>query len=253
MTGPASTDAVLMALGARVKGLRTAKGMSRQALSAASNVSPRYLAQLEAGAGNISVALLHRVSLALGAPMSDLFTAPTEDGKAHRICLIGLRGAGKSTLGAAVSRRLGVPFVELSDEITARAGIPASEVIALYGAEGYRRLEAEALAEVTQSHEAVILAVAGGIVEDAASFDSLMARYHTVWLQAAPEDHMDRVRAQGDLRPMQGSPSAMEELRAILEQRSALYAKADLRFQTSGQSASEASEALAGTLRPLLG
>ena len=247
---PQSTEAVLRDLGARVQELRKGRGLSRQALSDLSTISPRYLAQLESGSGNISVGLLHRVALALETPLPTLFESPV--GKAQRICLIGLRGAGKSTLGKAVAHNLGLPFVELSEEIAALAGIPGSEVIALYGATGYRRLEAEALTAVTERYEAVILAVAGGIVDDASSFSSLLSTYHTVWLQAEPEDHMSRVRAQGDLRPMQGNSSALEELREILKARTGNYSKAELTFNTSGLTADGAAKGLTEQLLPLI-
>lgn len=267
--GADGEQALIRAVGARVRALRKAAGLSRRELSERSGVSPRYLAQIEGGAGNISIALLYRVALALTVPVERLVAPDPDPGiegeriaalyaradasaqarvrevldpdagrrdRAQRICLIGLRGAGKSTLGALIARDLDLPFVELNREIESSAGIPVGEIIALYGEEGYRQLEAETLDRVTADHDGVVLAVAGGIVSDARVFDTVLRRYHTVWLRAAPEDHMNRVRAQGDLRPMQGNPQAMMQLRQILASREALYARALLQMDTSGKS-----------------
>jgi XRE family aerobic/anaerobic benzoate catabolism transcriptional regulator len=168
-----------------------------------------------------------------------------QSGRASRVCLIGLRGAGKSTLGAAVGDALGVAFLELNDVIAEFAGIPVSEIMALYGIEGYRRLEADALEKVIEDHDRLILAAAGGIVGDGAVFTRLLEKFHTIWLRATPEDHMERVRAQGDTRPMAGNPAAMAELTAILTSREAQYAQAGAQMNTSGCSPKEARDALA--------
>lgn len=258
------TTALLTALGARVRARRKEMSISRRELSDLSGVSPRYLAQLESGAGNISVALLQRVAEALMVPIAALLAPAASDiasryaladattraqvdallppvapglAKGQRICLIGLRGAGKSTLGAALAEGLGLPFVELNDEIEAEAGIPVSEIIALYGDEGYRALEADVLEKIVARDTPLVLAAAGGIVRDARAFDLVLSRFHTVWLRATPEDHMDRVRAQGDLRPMAGNPRAMEQLRLILSTREADYGRADHTLDTHGRSA----------------
>ncbi len=242
--------------------------MPRRALSELSGVSPRYLAQIEAGEGNISVILLDRVAKALNIRIEDLLS---EDGpldgdvarvarlykaapeavqgrvrallapenptalRAHRICLIGLRGAGKSTLGRMAAEKLRVPFVELNDEIEAQAAMPLSEVMALYGQDGYRALEAEAIARVVDRHDRLILAVAGGIVEDAATYDQVLERFHTVWLRTSPGEHMARVRAQGDLRPMEGNPAAMDQLKTFLTTRTPLYQKAQAQVDTTSK------------------
>lgn len=242
--------------------------MPRRALSDASGVSPRYLALLEGGEGNISIGLLQRVADALDvrvewlvceddpwttdvlhvgrlfraapAPVQEqvrglLSGISTENPRAQRVALIGLRGAGKSTLGAMAGARLGVPFVELTAWIEEQTGIPLPEVVAFYGQDGYRRLEAEALEAVRASHKRVILAVAGGIADEPEAFDALLAGFHTIWLQAAPEEHMARVHAQGDMRPMRGNPAAMTHLRGLLERRKPLYRRAQAQLNTSGQ------------------
>lgn len=264
--------ALIRAVGTRVRAARAVRGLSRRALAELSGVSPRYLAQLEAGEGNISIGLLKRVADALGTPVDGLMRDddPLAEELAHlaarfreadaavrarvigvldpdrlraqkarRLCLIGLRGAGKSTLGGALGRAFDAPFVELNREIEAGAGMPVGEVIALYGEEGYRRLEAEVVNDIVASHQRVVLAVAGGVVSEAATFEVLLSRFHTVWLKAAPGDHMERVRAQGDLRPMAGNPQALVRLREILKAREARYRMAEHHLDTSGRSVDE--------------
>lgn len=271
-------------IGDRVRRARTQKGLPRRVLSELSGVSPRYLAQLETGEGNVSIAVLKRVADALGLSVHGLTRpddAPARDGahvldlfnradatsralaldilsggtegasRAHRVCLIGLRGAGKSTLGAQAAARLDLPFVELNNEIERLGGMPVPEIMALYGLEGYRKLEAEALDRVVIQHDRMILAVAGGIVSDPATYSKLLRSFHTVWLQAAPEDHMQRVRAQGDNRPMAGYPKAMAQLKSILQDREALYGKAQMRMSTSGRSLESAVTALVAAIKAL--
>lgn len=244
------------------------RGIPRRVLSESSGVSPRYLAQLEAGEGNISIGVLHRVALALdykaewligeddpwdsdALQMTELFRQasdevkssvmrvlrpqPDEDARAHRVCLIGLRGAGKSTLGPMLGAALELPFVELTALIEEMAGMPLSEVMAFYGQEGYRNLEAQALDRVISAHDRMVLAVAGGIVSEPSTYTALLNRFHTVWLRASPMEHMERVRAQGDERPMAGNPKAMEQLKCILASREALYGRADAQLDTSGR------------------
>lgn len=266
-------------VGERVRRAREQKGLPRRVLSDVSGVSPRYLAQLEAGEGNISIGLLHRVAVALDHPLEWLVSE--EDARdsealrvaelyrqadpqararalevltpralrAHRICLIGLRGAGKSTLGARAGRELGLPFFELNREIEETTGMPIAEVMALYGQDGYRDLEAEALERVTQAHDAMILAVAGGLVAEPETYARLLAQFHTVWLRAEPEEHMARVRAQGDERPMAGNPQAMAQLRALLASREPLYARAEAQLDTSGKTEAEALDELLDLIR----
>ncbi|AAV96925.1 helix-turn-helix transcriptional regulator [Ruegeria pomeroyi] len=256
-------------VGERVRAARQRRGIPRRVLSEISGVSPRYLAQLEAGEGNISIGLLQRVATALdhriewlvgeddpwssdAMRVADLYRvagmdtraevlrllspAPSLAARAGRICLVGLRGAGKSTLGQRLGAALGLPFVELNDEIEDQAGMPVAEVMALYGQEGYRKLEAQAVARIVATHDALVLAVAGGIVAEPETYKTLLAHFHTVWLRASPIEHMERVRAQGDERPMAGNPEAMEELRSILTSREALYGRAEAQIDTSGQS-----------------
>ena len=268
--GPdAQVDALMQLVGDRVRAARNDLGMSRRELSERSGVSPRYLAQLEGGEGNISIGLLQRIAIAIARPIDALVAlddALTDDlaevsalyrtadaatraralqvldparqraEKAQRICLIGLRGAGKSTLGPLIAARFDLPFVELNKEIEAKAGIPIAEIIALYGEEGYRQLEADTLGSIIALHDRLVLAVAGGIVSGAGAFAEVLARFHTVWIKASPAEHMDRVRAQGDLRPMAGNPEAMIQLRQILKAREAHYAKAAYHIDTSGKS-----------------
>ena len=264
---PVALDTAIAALqarvGDRVRAARGRAGMSRRVLSEVSGVSPRYLAQLEAGEGNISIGLLLRVAEALGVGLEDLVaeaaTSPVArhmaeayvgadavvqdrvrrllagaELKAGRVCLIGLRGAGKSTLGAAAAKALDVPFIELNRAIEAVGGMPIAEIMGLYGPDGYRQLEADALDRIVAEQNRAVVAVAGGIVEDAATFQRLLERFHTIWVRASPDEHMARVRAQGDTRPMQGNPQAMAQLRRILTGREAAYGRADSVLDTTG-------------------
>jgi XRE family aerobic/anaerobic benzoate catabolism transcriptional regulator len=264
--------ALLAMVGDRVRNARARKGISRKRLSEISGVSQRYLAQLEAGEGNISIVLLRRVAHALdhriewlvGADdpwnsdvmaVMGLYRSATAEQRqkvleildpehpslrrGRRVAFIGLRGAGKSTLGRLAADRLGVPFLELNAEIEQASGMPVNEVMALYGQEGYRRLERQSLERIVAISDALVLAVAGGIVSEPETFTYLLRHYHTVWLKAQPEEHMARVRAQGDTRPMAGNPAAMEELRTILTSRETLYARASLHVDTSNRSLDE--------------
>lgn len=275
--GEAEVRALIARVGERVRKARELKGIPRRVLSDISGVSPRYLALLEAGEGNISIGLLQRVATALDhriewlvgeddpwtsevLRMADLYRGadaetrarvgavlspqPEESLRKQRLCLIGLRGAGKSTLGALAGQALGIPFVELNREIEDQAGMPVTEVMALYGQEGYRRLEAQALGRIVATHDSLILAVAGGIVAEPDTYKTLLQQFHTIWLRANPEDHMARVRAQGDTRPMAGNPEAMEQLRHILTSREALYDQARARLDTSGKTVEQALAAL---------
>ncbi|MEP0943331.1 MAG: helix-turn-helix transcriptional regulator [Rhizobiaceae bacterium] len=223
-------------VGANVRRVRQSLSMSRRELSERSGVSQRYLAQLETGSGNISVALLFQVATALGQPAAAFLTeseTPVSE-KAKRICLIGLRGAGKSTLGALLGQALDRPFLELNGLIEDLSGIPVGEVINLYGQEGYRDLERQALDRVIEKMPSVVLAVGGGVVSGSDTYRRLLSSFHTVWLKASPEEHMERVRRQGDDRPMAGNPKAMDQLRSILTDREYLYARADAVVDTSG-------------------
>jgi XRE family aerobic/anaerobic benzoate catabolism transcriptional regulator len=159
--------------------------------------------------------------------------------KAQRLCLVGLRGAGKSTLGARVAKVFDAPFIELNREIEKNAGMALGEIIALYGQEGYRQLEADTLTGIIEGHSRAVVAVAGGIVSEEGSFYHVLSRFHTVWLKASASEHMERVRAQGDVRPMQDNPQAMIQLRQILRSREALYTQSDHVLDTSGKSVNQ--------------
>ena len=174
--------------------------------------------------------------------------------KRRRICLIGLRGAGKSTLGQWLAERMALSFVELNIVIEEHCGIAIGEVIALYGQEGYRKLERQALDSVIKNHDSLILAAAGGIVSDPKTYKQLLENFHTIWLKASPEEHMERVRHQGDERPMADNPRAMDELRTILNSRESLYANADVSVDTRGRSIEESRLDLTESVRrfPLL-
>jgi len=261
--------AFLAAMGRQVREARERRGLARRSLAQAADVSERYLAQLEAGDGNASVLLLRHVAEALGMPMAELldprersseqrlirrflerlpehqleevlFRLMREFGEAGarrrwRIALIGLRGAGKTTLGTALAKELGYPFVELDREIELDAGINLSEVFMLYGQAGYRRIEARCLERLLESHSEMVLTVGGGIVSEPETYQSLLRNCFTVWIKAAPEEHMARVVAQGDMRPMQGHEEAMDDLKRILSAREPLYRKADLTVDTTGE------------------
>ncbi|MGB7205589.1 MAG: helix-turn-helix transcriptional regulator [Anderseniella sp.] len=244
------SQAFLIGLGMRVREQRRIRGVSRRVLSEMSGVSERYLAQLESGSGNISIVLLRDIALSLGLKLDELVSEdiplPTRDEpvRACRIALVGLRGAGKSTLGYGLARTLDLPFVELNEEIERASGLPVREIFNLYGEEGYRRFEADALEAVADRHTRVVLAVAGGIVGDGEVYETLLRSFHTVWLKATAEEHMNRVRAQGDLRPMQGNPAAMRQLRKLLDDRNANYARAHFNVDTSGTTQDVALEKL---------
>jgi XRE family aerobic/anaerobic benzoate catabolism transcriptional regulator len=261
----------LALLGERVREARAQRGMTRKILAHDSGVSERYLAQLETGQGNISILLLRQIASALNLSLSDLVkeemdqpaeltlltqflkrlpspklaqlraqlmreygSAQTE--RRQRIALIGLRGAGKSTLGRRLAEDLGTPFLELDREIEAEAGTSLSEIFLLYGQAGYRRYERRCLEKALEKHDRVIIAAGGSIVSEPGTYDYLLSNCYTVWLKAEPEEHMARVVAQGDMRPMAGSNEAMGDLRRILAGRAPLYAQADVTVDTGGRS-----------------
>lgn len=272
-------DAYLAALGERVRGLRARRGMTRKQLARDSGVSERYLAQLEGGRGNVSILLLRQIAGAMNTPIEDLLRegpeppaelalllqrlrrlAPEQLAEARtlvarrfgadlerrrRIALIGLRGAGKSTLGAALARRLKLPFVQLDQMVEEAAGMRLDEVFDLLGQPAFRRLERQALERAVASHPRLVLEAGGGVVAEAETYERLLASCFTIWLRARPEQHMARVAAQGDLRPMAGNREALADLKRILERREELYGKADAQVDTSGLSVKDAVEALA--------
>ncbi len=261
---------LLATLGERVRDLRAQRGMTRKILARDSGVSERYLAQLESGVGNGSILLLAKVAGALHVTVTALLReerrvapdferlqnlvkrlTPAQQKTAHdllarefdadvkarmrRIALVGLRGAGKSSLGLALARRIKVPFIELDREVEREADTSLNEIFMLYGQAGYRRHERAALARVLALHERAVIATGGSIVSEPETYDLLLSGCYTVWLKAQPEEHMARVLAQGDTRPMKGNREAMDDLRRILLTRAPLYGRADAVVDTSGR------------------
>lgn len=279
----------LSSLGERVRALRSRRGLTRKAVANMADVSERHLANLEYGTGNASIlvllqvagalhcalaeligdvttsspewlmlrelleqrdeATLHRVRIAVGELLG---TGGGNAARSPRVALIGLRGAGKSTLGQLLANDLGFPFVELSREIEKLAGCSVAEIQALYGMNAYRRYERRALEEAIQIYPEAVIATPGGLVSDPATFNLLLTHCTTVWLQAQAEDHMQRVAEQGDLRPMAASKEAMQDLRQILSGRAAFYSKADMTLNTSAQELEATFHALSHLVRQAL-
>ena len=263
-------EAYLRTIGNRVRELRARRGMSRRILARDSGVSERYLAQLESGQGNASILVVRALARAFGVAPETLVAearALVRRGRNHRrgasasperlaavaaflaspaagtdaaartrrIALIGLRGAGKSTLGPMLAQERGVPFLELDREVERDAGVNLATIFDFSGQAGYRRYERAALERVLQSEAGFVLAAGGSIVSEAPTFERLLACCFTVWLSALPADHMARVVAQGDMRPMAGHREAMNDLRGILAGREGLYRRADAEISTSGR------------------
>jgi XRE family aerobic/anaerobic benzoate catabolism transcriptional regulator len=265
------TDVYLRHLGERVRMLRNQRGMTRKALAEHADVSERYLAQLEAGLGNGSIVLLRRIARAIGLPVTQLvnegaepaldfvllsqflerlsppalaeardlllkhFAEPSNDARRRRIALLGLRGGGKSTLGRLLAERLAIPFIELDREIEKRSGTTLSEIFDMFGQETFRRAEREALDDVLRQHKDFVIATSGSIVTEPGTLELLLSSCFTVWVRAEPEDHMKRVMAQGDMRPMANNTRAMDDLLSILRSREPLYAKAEVSLTTTGK------------------
>lgn len=226
----------LASLGRRVRQARADASLTRRQLAERSGLSERYLAQLEAGQGNISILLIRRVAAALSTTLASLLAeSPERSDRARRIALTGLRGAGKSTIGSAVAKALDRPFVELDREVERELGAGLEGIFTLYGQDAYRDAERRALERVIGDDEPCVIATGGSIVVEPISYELLRRHCLTVWLRALPEDHMNRVIAQGDLRPIRGRDFAMAELKTILDQRQRLYAMADLTIDTSGR------------------
>ncbi|HEX6792228.1 MAG TPA: helix-turn-helix transcriptional regulator [Casimicrobiaceae bacterium] len=212
--------------------------MSRKRLAHESRISERYLAQIESGHANISVVLLRRVAGTLGVGIAQLFAADASGdatARSKRIALIGMRGAGKSTLGAMLADALRIPLIELNHEVARETGLPAGEVMALYGHAAYRRIEQRVFERVAREQAQAVIVAGGGIVNEEAAFELLLASCYTVWVKAQPEEHMARVLAQGDLRPMAGNARAMDDLKRILAGRESMYRRADVVIDTSGE------------------
>lgn len=225
---------LLSQIGHRVRSRRKELGFSQAVLSSKAQVSSRFLAQLEAGKGNISIQRLADVCSALEFPLSKLFIGIGYQ-ESQLIALVGLRGAGKSTVGSALAAKLNCDFVELDHLIVSRVGISLSEIFEMGGSEYYRELEYAALQALMKSKKTAVLATGGSIVNAQENWSILRQSAFTVWLQATPESHFARVQAQGDLRPMAGRPNAFSELRHLLSQREPLYALAELHINTDNE------------------
>lgn len=272
------TTAVMRDFGLRLRLGRAKRGMTRRQLAQASGTSERYLAQIESGQGNASIVIVHAIAQALDLPLTDLLPGPgsrsepmarildllasvpavelpaiadliakqagRESDRARRIALIGLRGAGKSTLGRNLSRALAVPFVELDRVIEHDYGARIADVIEIAGVSAFRRQERASLERLIEKHEAAVIATAGGIVSEPETYSLLLRRTHTVWLKARPDEHMSRVMQQGDFRPMAQNRQAMADLVAILDAREADYARAHAELDTSGDTIERSGEKL---------
>ena len=225
----------LEAVGAQVRAQRERRGWSRRELAAHCGVSERFLAQLETGDGNISLRRFAEVAHSLGTTPSALLAVADAPADVKPIALLGVRGAGKSTIGEALAKKLGVAFIELDQQIEAAAGLPLGEVFALHGEAYYRRIEREVLTQLLAEPHPMVLATGGSIVNDPTNYGILRARCTTIWLRAQPEDHWNRVVAQGDQRPMAENPHAFAELRALLTAREKLYARAEHVVETTGR------------------
>jgi len=236
----------LVQLGERVRAWRAEHATTRKALASTSGVSERFLAQLEAGQGNISVLRLRALARAMSVPLESLVR---EAEKKELVALIGLRGAGKSTLGAKLAESLKVPFVELDKEVEREAGAELGEVFAMYGQDAFRRFERRALERVLAQHKRAVIAAGGSLVTDAATYEQLLKRCFCVWLKTRPDDHMARVIAQGDMRPFKGRSAALDEIKKLLQDRETLYARANTTLDTAGktvrQSLAELKKAIA--------
>ena len=263
-----SDEEFLRAFGERVRGERARRGMSRRLLADHAGISERYITQLESGRGNASLLILRQIAAALGIPLTRLvdsgdqepqiallrqflsrlsppqleeayaslsttFALDASDGREGRIAMIGLRGAGKSTLGAALAGALDVPFFELDREVERLSGASLGAILEMYGQPAYRRYELEALETLLAHHPRFVVATGGSIVSETPTYETLLRQCFTVWVTTTPAQHMARVVAQGDHRPMAGSAQAMQDLERILEERTPLYRRADLTVDTS--------------------
>ena len=273
----------LSRVGEKIRTARNRRGMSRRALAAQAEVSERYLAQLETGSGNCSIVLLRRIADAVSVPIAELvddrerpieamllmqmlerlspgeiadardlllsrFNGATAESRSGRIALIGLRGAGKSTLGQMLAERLGAPFVELDRAIEQQSGMALSELFEMLGQGAFRGFERSTLEKILQETPRFVLATGGGLVTEPGTFELLLASCTTIWLRATPREHMARVIGQGDLRPMSGHAQAMDGLVSILTSREPLYARADLTLDTAGQTAPQSLSVLLALL-----
>jgi XRE family transcriptional regulator, aerobic/anaerobic benzoate catabolism transcriptional regulator len=254
-SAPPPTESLLLRdLAQRIRALRKSRSLTRKNLSQLADVSERHLAQLESGEGNISILLLNRIATALNTSLAELFandeqSSSNEIAPRHRrIALIGLRGAGKSTLGQKLAETRNVPFIELDREIEKETGMPLADIFSLYGQSGYRAIERRTLERVMREYEHGVFSIGGGVVTEPETYDFLRANCYTVWIKAKPQEHMDRVVAQGDFRAMAGNDRAMDDLRQILGAREPLYRKADLTLDTAGATVDESFTRLQSSL-----
>lgn len=279
-------DAYIAGIGERTRGIRAQRGMSRKDLSRHSGISERYLAQLESGQANISVALLWQLAEALNVEFQELLPDSRSravqlkplvtflerlsleqqkaayslllkqfsdaKGPVRGVALVGLRGGGKTTLGGLLAQRLSVPFIRLGEVIEALAGMKTPELFSLGGQKAYRRLEHQAVKQVIDSSECVVVETGGSLVSEQQTYDAVLGSFYTVWIRASPEEHMSRVVAQGDLRPMQGNTEAMSDLELILEERESYYAAANYILDTSGRAVQDCLKELVDQCRPYL-
>jgi XRE family transcriptional regulator, aerobic/anaerobic benzoate catabolism transcriptional regulator len=286
---PAAAAAFLAAIGREVRRARAKRGMTRRQLAQASETSERYLAQIEGGAGNPSVSVLRAIALALELPIVALLpdtaapntalgaildllaqipegelphltklietriARPEHADQARRIALVGLRGAGKSTLGRKLAEHLGWPFIELDRVVEEDYGARIPDLIEMAGVTTFRRQERSALERVIAANESAVITTAGGIVSSRETYTLLLRRTHTIWIKARPEDHMGRVMAQGDFRPMAQNRAAMADLVAILEARRADYARAQAELDTSGDTVEQSAAKLLRLVANVLG
>ena len=289
MGAQAEFTAMAKRLGDRVKRFRARRGMSRKDLSQHAGISERYLAQLESGQANVSFNILWLLAQAMDLPIAELIEAETDEHHpdlalarkfletlspdqqseayvllrqsfkrglklSRRVALVGLRGAGKTTLGQRLAERYGVPFVRVTSVIEQIAGMDMTEILLSMGQKGYRRLEYSALETTIASNAGGVLESGGSLVSEPQTYDLLLRSCFTVWVQASPEDHMRRVMSQGDLRPIESQGrAAMEDLRSILDARRHLYGRADAALNTSGRSVEQSLEELSRLCSPHLG
>jgi XRE family transcriptional regulator, aerobic/anaerobic benzoate catabolism transcriptional regulator len=288
-SGVAAAAAFLAAIGREVRRHRAKRGMTRRQLAQASETSERYLAQIESGAGNPSASVLRAVAQALDLPISALLPetgartaervailellaqvpeqelpALTKDiaarvaqragaDRGRRIALVGLRGAGKSTLGRLLAHHLGWPFVELDRRVEEEYGASIPDLIEMAGTATFRRHERGALERLIAEHDAAVITTAGGIVSNPETYALLLRRAHTVWIKARPQEHMSRVMAQGDFRPMAQNRAAMADLVAILDARRADYARAEAEIDTSDETVEQSYARLLRLVTPWIG
>ena len=282
MTDKEIPDNLLEQLGAKVRALRAGRGMTRKMLAADSAVSERYLAQLEQGKGNISIGLLQRVAIALRTDLAELLRGGNDvsaeqvlinelvqrldsddqhralqllyqnfsaENDCRRIVLVGMRGAGKTSLGSRLAQHLDVPFVQLVTEIEKLGGMPVGEILSLSGQDGYRRLEEKALFDVLSRLQRCVIETGGSIVSETGLFNVLLTTCQVVWIKASPEEHMQRVIDQGDMRPIESNDHAMVDLRRILEAREPFYAQSHAVIDTAGRKQGESFGHLLASLR----